>query len=230
MTVEKLVKRMIESALRDLKITSASPEHVNTVTEVTGIDSVPIDKEIQNLISKSPAATTSEKNQDDINDTVKSFKDGNVGKLESMSSQQFGNVQSMARDPFGFLFSGFLKKFAKGAGVVALATLIFEAVKFIIDELFKPGRDLDRTFKRKIRDEILLFNNEREQAELRQGFRSVIVTSISGLRGSEIRGQISGNLYNPTAIPVNRIEPRRIETQNVRTFTQQTRGQSRFGR
>ena len=84
----------------------------------------------------------------------------------------------MVRDPFGFLFQGFLKKFGKGVGVFALATLIFEAVKFIIDELFKPGRDLDRTFKRTIRDEILLFNNEREQAELRQGFRSVIITTI----------------------------------------------------
>ena len=75
------------------------------------------------------------------------------------------------------------KKMAKGAGVVGLALILMEVVKFIINELLKPGRLLDRRFKRDIEREIFAFRSREEKQKLRQGFSNIIVTSIGGLRG-----------------------------------------------
>lgn len=153
---------------------------------------------------------------DEIADNLGQLTKGNVGKVKDMSVQQMDNVQQMAKDPFNFVLSNVFKKFAKGAGLAALATIMFAAVQLILDRLMQPGREFDRTFKRQIRKEILTFTNEREQQELRQGFKSVIVTTRAGLRRSQVLGQISGNFYNPTAISENRLDPRRVEAPFIR--------------
>lgn len=153
---------------------------------------------------------------DEIVDDIGAFNKGNAGKLQKMTTEQFGNVQQMASDPFQFLFSNLFKQFAKGAGVAALALIIYSAVKLILDRLMQPGREFDRNFKRIARDEILTFTNERLQQELRQGFKSVIITTLPGLRRSQVQGQISGNFYNPGQIPENRIDPRRAEQPFIR--------------
>jgi len=250
MTLSDAINRSIEIALTGAKITSASPGHINTVFLLEEMDHTDFESEIRaiveeeiNLIeldvAKSPNELTGgdttvntaklEKEINKVNSEMENLLDSPFGDLASLTREQASNLQSFSKDPFQFILTRFLKKFAKGAGIILLATIIFAAVKFIISELFKPGRLLDIRFKRVARDEILLFNSREEQAELRQGFRTVTVTTIPFLRGVEVRGQVAGNLYNPTAIPMNRIDPRRLTAPKVTTQIS-TRGSKFFSR
>lgn len=117
----------------------------------------------------------------------------NLKDIMSLTKESIQNVVSFAKSPATFLLSVFLRRFAKGAGAIALAFVIMEAIKFAINWMMADGMPLDRRFKRYIQAEVLGFLDRLFKAELRQGFRSVIVTTIGGLRGG--RGQVSGNLF-----------------------------------
>lgn len=130
-----------------------------------------------------------------------------------MTTEQFGNVKQLATNPFQFLSAIFIKKMVKGGIVVGIALLIFEMIQFIIAELMKPGRWLDRRFRRVVQDEVLLFTERQTQQELRQGFKEVRVTTMEGLRGGS--GQVGGNFFNPERIPNNYLDQRRV-TDNPR--------------
>ena len=246
---------MIEIALTGAKITSASPGHVNTVFLLEEMDHSDLETEIRSIIEeeinfaefeaiKAPDNLTGgdpadaaklQKQIDTVSEDFSNLKKSPFGDLASITGSQVSNLQSFSKNPFQFMLTNFFKKFAKGAGIIALATIIFAAVNLIINELLKPGRFLDRRFKRIAADEILLFNSREDVAELRQGFRTVTITTIPFLKGSQLRGQISGNLYNPTAIPMNRLDPRRtiapiIETQSSSRGSKfANRRNSRFG-
>ena len=136
--------------------------------------------------------------QREINEYVEALQSGNVGDIQNFTSKQFGNVKELAGDPFQFIFGKVIKKFGKFARAglwVGIGLLIFEIVKFGINEAMKPGRPLDRRFKRIAQHEIFLFNERQEQQALRQGFKEVRVTTIQGLRGVMAKGQVSGNLF-----------------------------------
>ena len=229
MALGDIINRMIEVALTGAKITSASPGHVNNVFLLEEMDHPELENEIRTIIAeeiefaeieaiKAPDSLTGGESTDpalkkeinNLQETLNNLKESPFGGLATLTREQVSNLQSFSKDPFQFIFTKFFKKFAKGAGIVALASIIFAAVQLIISELMKPGRILDRRFRRVARDEILLFNSLEEQAQLRQGFRTVTVTTIPFLKGSQLQGQISGNLYNPTVIPMNRIDPRRL--------------------
>ncbi len=223
---------MIEIALTGAKITSAggkNPE-INTVFMLEEMDHTDLDNQIRAIVDeeinlseiealKAPdeltggsegATSDIQKEVNSLQETFENLKESPFGSLADLTREQTANLASFSKDPFGFIITRVLKKASKGAGIVLLATIIFSAVKLIISELMKPGRILDRRFKRVAKDEILLFNSREEQAELRQGFRTVTITTVPFLRGSELRGQISGNLYNPSAIPMNRLDERRV--------------------
>lgn len=154
------------------------------------------DESIQQAINDAIEDSTGHdpKEIDKILKSYKSDKDGNLGDIVSMSKDQIGNVLSFAKSPSGFIFSVFLRRFAKGAGVIALAFLIMEAVKYAMEFLMRDGMPFDRRFKRYVRAEVLGFLDRLFKAQLRQGFRSAIVTTIGGLRGG--RGQVTGNIYD----------------------------------
>ena len=176
------VNRLISS----LQITSASPGHINEVLQTD--PSIDLDEALTEALGDSNI-----KQQKETKATikkVKSFEKGNVGEINRFTSAQFGNVKEFARNPFTFITGTVFRKFAKGAGVIALAVIIFEAVKFIVSELLKPGRFLDRRFKRDITKEILQFKKREDQQKLKQGFSSIIITSMVGLRGGQ------GQTYN----------------------------------
>jgi hypothetical protein len=146
---------------------------------------------------KGGSGETSE-DQKDLNDYTEALKSGNVDKIHAMGQQQFGNIKKIAGDPFQFITAALLKKFGKfaRAGIWgAIALLAVEVTKWAIDEMMKPGRPLDRRFRRKAQDEIFLFNERKEQQELRQGFKEVRVTTVQGLRGVASQGQVYGNLF-----------------------------------
>jgi len=255
MTLSDIFNRMIEVALRSTKISSASPEKINTIISIDELEHTDIENEIRSIIEEEiklqeiEATKASlkvsangkntmqevDKKVSNLTETMDNLKKSPFGTMESLTRSQVSNIQGFSKDPFKFMFANFFKRFAKGAGIILLATIIFAAVQLIISELMKAGRLLDRRFRRVARDEILLFNSREVQAELRQGFRTVAVTTIPFLRGSQLRGQISGNLYNPTAIPMNRIDPRRVVSPSISTQNSSraskfsNRRNSRFG-
>jgi len=194
MTLADEINRMIKTVLESSTWTSAGGKNPvdNFVKEFRGVEN----PDLEGIISGGEGADPEvvEKNTK-VDRTVKDvglFQKGQVGEVQRMTSAQFGNVRALAQNPTQFFIGTILRKFAKGAGIAALALILFEVVKFIIAELLKPGRFLDIRFRRDIVGEILAFRQREEKQKLLVGTSSIIVTTIGGLRGGE--GQVSGNL------------------------------------
>ena len=209
---------MISKVLESAEWTSANPTHINRLIQINSIEEPDFETEIKTLI-KEETKNVIEKPDDEvvkqhkkvegISDKIKEFDTGNVGDIQRFTSEQFGNVKSFANNPTQFMFQTFMKKFARGAGIIALGLMIFEAVKWVIGELMKPGRWLDRRFRRNIENEILAFRSREEKQKLQQGIGNIIVTTMPRLRGGE--GQ-TFNTYRTVAagqdlFPKNFIPP-----------------------
>lgn len=179
------VNKLIENILRSSTWTSAGEQRVdNFIKELRGSESFDIETDIKKFV-------------DNESDTGKKFKladKGNMGELNRFTSAQFGNVRELAQNPVGFIMSVFIKKFAKGVGVIAFAVIMFEVVKTIIKELLQPGRLLDLRFKRDITKEIIAFRRREDQQKLRQGFSNIIITTMPRLRGDVATGQVINTL------------------------------------
>lgn len=197
--ISDLINGMIQRVLESAEWTSANPTHINTLIQVNAIENPDFETEINELIKQQVDKTKVKKTDDDlkeqreiklVKDKVTSFDKGHVGTLHNFTEEQFGNVKALATNPAQFMFQAFMKKFAKGAGVLALALFIFEAVKWIIGELLKPGRWLDVRFRREIEKELIAFRSREDKQKLQQGLTNIIVTSMPGLRGGE------GQTYN----------------------------------
>ena len=172
------------------------------------------DKSKLKEFSKGQGGGEASEEQEFLNDYTEALKTGNVDKIHSMGQQQFGNIKKMAADPFQFIGGALMKKFGKfaRAGIWgAIALLAMEVSKWVMDERMKPGRDLDRRFRRKAQDEIFLFTERKEQQELRQGFKEVRVTTLQGMRGVASQGQVYGNLFPGgfDIIPGGHVDPKR---------------------
>ncbi len=184
MTLADEINRMIKKVVESMIITSAGGDSPKT-NKVIGIgDSDSPD--LEGMIKEGTDDTNikEEKKTKDTLKKVERFDKGNVGKINQFTSAQFGNLQGFVENPAGFIIGKVFSKFAKGVGVIAFALIIFEAVKFIIRELLKPGRLMDLRFKREIQSELLAFRRREDQQKIKQGFSSIIVTSMPRLRGS----------------------------------------------
>jgi len=194
--ISELINGMIQKILESAEWTSASPGFINTLIQVNAIENPDFEDEIKKILTdptkaekiKAEVPTKEQIKQKKeikgVTDKLKVFDKGNVGDIQRFTAEQFGNVQSMAANPSQFIMTTFFKKFAKGAGLISLGLLLFGVVQWIISEMLKPGRFLDRRFRRNIEEEILAFRSREEKQKLNQGFASIIVTSIGGLRGS----------------------------------------------
>jgi len=120
----------------------------------------------------------------------------NLGDIKNMSTEQFGNIRSLATNPFGFMTRTLLMKLRTGAGILFVVAIATEVAKFLILEMFKPGRAFDQRFREQINHQIIQFTSRKEQEQLRAGYKSVITTTIGGLRGNSAIGQIGGNFYS----------------------------------
>ena len=191
---------MIDTVLNGAEFTSANPDHINTLIAINTSENPDFEVEIKKLIKENSGTKSGgvgdagdqvkkdKKALTEVTGKVKLFEKGNMGEINNFTSSQMGNVRQIATDPTGFLIQTFMKKFAKGIGVIALAVIIMEAVKWIISELLKPGRMLDVRFKRDISKEIIAFRRREEQQKLKQGFSNLIITSSPRLRGGQ--GQV----------------------------------------
>jgi hypothetical protein len=225
LTLSELINEMIQRQLESSEFTSANPTHINTFIQTNAIESPDIEDEIKRIISENSQpqkqtgttrldADSTKKEKTELKtfkNKLTAFDKGNVGEIQSLTSAQFGNVRQLASNPVQFMMGTVFKKMAKGAGVVGLALILMEVVKFIINELLKPGRLLDRRFKRDIEKEIFAFRSREEKQKLRQGFSNIIITSIGGLRGGQYQTTASlGMVKNGTisqVIPVSFTQP-----------------------
>jgi len=192
MTLADKINGMIKKTVTTMLITSAggdSPK-TNRVIALGDTDNPELEEEFFNSIEQSEKG----KELKDTQDKVTAWDDGNVGQLANLTQSQFSNVRSIATNPAGFLLGSF-KGLAKGAGIIALAFILIEVIQFALDELMKPGRALDRRFKRIASREILIFTERQEAEELRFGIKRVIVTTRPYLRGGQ--GQATGNYALP---------------------------------
>ena len=203
--ISELINSMIQKILESSEWTSANPTHTNTLIQVNAVDNPDFENEIKSLIEKNNGGKKGKKGSEEndfdrlldlrsegkkvtdnkllvLDKKLKGFDKGHIGEINRFTSQQMGNVRQLATDPAGFIVQTFIKKFAKGVGIIAFALIIFEAVKWIISELLKPGRFLDLRFKRDINKEIIAFRRREDQQKLKQGFSNIIITTQPRLR------------------------------------------------
>lgn len=189
MTVSETVNRMIETVLRSSTWTSAGGKNPvdNFIKELRGTENPDLDAEIKDLLESGGKSVDGKQNEiTGIKSDIKGLKEGNLGELGKLTQDQIGNVKGLAQNPVKMMGSMFTK-FAKIAGPVAVAFIIWESVQFIIFELLKSGRLLDRKFKRDIKFEILAFRTREDKQKLKQGFARIIVTSMPRLRGGQFQ-------------------------------------------
>ena len=189
-----VLRQFVEKALYSQAISSANPTHTNK-TESVDINPADFDRILEGEIDKAIAESQEFK---PTKSKVEQYSQGNVQKIQNLSSKSFSNLQSIASGPFAFVASVLTSTLAKAVTGVGIALIIMEFVKFAIDESMKPGRILDRRFKRLASEEIMLFMTHNEQEKLRRGFTEVRVTTQGGLRGGA--SQVNGNLFQHQAI------------------------------
>ena len=192
---------MIKTILQSSTWTSAGQTRVdNFLNEFRGETSPDLNAAIKEVVKDQGGASKTDdveftKQKKQVAESTKQLKKidkGNLGDMQRFTSSQFGNIKQMATDPAGFIISTFIKKFAKGVGIIAFALIIFESVKWVISELLKPGRFLDLRFKRDINKEIIAFRRRDDQQKIKQGFSNIIITTQPRLRGGQ--GQITNTL------------------------------------
>jgi len=189
----------VNRLLSSLQISSASPGHINEVLQTD--PSIDLDVALEDALQD-----TGIQREKDVTTTIKKverFDKGQVGDVQRMASQSFGNLVEFGKNPFTFIIGNVFRRFAKGAGVLALVGIITAAVKIIISELLKPGRFLDLRFKRNIKDEIIAFRRREDQQKLKQGFSNIIITTMPRLRGGENQIVNTLDLTRTNNFPVN---------------------------
>lgn len=198
------VRRMIES----LQISSASPGHINEVLQIdTSIDldsileqeeGAPVEKQKGEFFEKGKESVREEtdeikrvKKLNVLDKKFKRFDDGQVGEIQRMTEEQFGNLQAFVKSPVGFIMGRVFGRIAKGVGLIAFAFIFVDIVKYVLEVLlFAPGKPMDKRFKLLIERQILKFRTREEEVKLKQGLSQIIITTMVGLRGGQ------GQTYN----------------------------------
>ena len=256
MAVSEEIQKMILTALESMEVTSANPTHINKLIQVNNMDVANLDAILEEEIKRVTTTQKDNKAQKisgranteefDIsthpefiktNKKIKSIDSGNIKEIQEMTSKQFGNIKSLSTNPASFVIRALGTKIGKAgakAGLVGFVALIAaEVANFVIDELYKPGRLKDPRFREAIDQQILKFMERREQQQLKQGFKQVITTTLGGLRGASLAGQIGGNFYYPERITndfldIRLVEPTHQLNQDVRALSHRGPKSDRF--
>ena len=177
----------VKAMIMSLQITSAggdSPK-INEVLQLD--DSIDLDVVIADEFAESGVGDdTGFDSEIGIETTPNKLlgKETNLKTIQKMSRTQFGNLQGFSANPVKFTAQKVLGQALKFIAPIAIALLIKEGVEFIIREGLKPGRFLDRRFKRNIEEELLQFMKRTDQQKLRQGFNRIIITAGQNQRGA----------------------------------------------
>lgn len=131
---------------------------------------------------------------------LKELNESPVGIVKDFTREQATNLRKFTANPGQFFIAGLGKILGRVGGAAAkggifgvLALIIYEISLFVLDEMMKPGRPLDRRFKRIASLEVMNFYERQLQEEIRHGYQEIRVTTRTGLRGGA--SQVNGNLF-----------------------------------
>jgi len=131
---------------------------------------------------------------------LKRLRESPVSIVRDLTQEAAGNLRKFTTSPGQFFMAGLGKIFKKVGGAASkggiigiIALIVYEATLFALDEMMKPGRPLDRRFKRIAKLETMNFYERQLQEELRHGYAEIRVTTMQGLRGGQ--SQVNGNFF-----------------------------------
>ena len=200
------------------EIDSSLEEEIKRVIQSEGKEQLKSNQKIKDKSTDGEFDLQNNKTFKKVKKKITKLDSGNVKEIQNMTSKQFANVRLMSTNPFGFMIAALGKKIAKSpiakAGPIGfIAFLALEVTRFLKNELYGAGRILDPRFREAIDKQILKWFERKEQQELKQGYKSVITTTMGGLRGNSLAGHLGGNFYYPNRVPNNFIDPREIKPQ-----------------
>ena len=143
---------------------------------------------------------------------------GSFGKANLFKGEQFGAKlaaglgagnsgviagASLAKGGLG----GILGKLSGVAGkaflpLAAIMTIV-STVQLIVSEMFKPGGEFDRRYRRVIQDEIAGSVDQAEKQAIKQGSKVVRVETIAGIRGERGLNSSLSNLLSNNGVYLN---------------------------
>ena len=131
---------------------------------------------------------------------LKRLRESPVSFVRDMTQEAASNLRKFTSNPGQFFIAGLGKVLTKVGGAASkggiyaiIALIVYEITLFALNEMMKPGRPLDRRFKRIAKLETMSFYARTLQEELRHGYQEMRVTTIQGLRGGA--SQVNGNLF-----------------------------------
>jgi len=99
MTLAEEINRMIETVVTNLKITSANPNHVNTLHDenIMKFSTPDLEQVIKDQGVADGGDIAGRSKGANVKADIALLKQGNVGQIQQMSSKQFGNIRSNQR-------------------------------------------------------------------------------------------------------------------------------------
>lgn len=178
------INQMIRAALENMRMTSASPGHINTFIDTQFATGIDIDADIPARGENPQSSTTARTTVQSEAAAIKEF-----GQL---SRAQLGNVTSFARNPQAFIMGAVFRRFATGAAIAALVPALLGTVQSILDILMSPGHMLDRRLKILIDRRVQRFMNNQERTDIIMGKKTIRATAYPSPRGG--LGVVGSNL------------------------------------
>ncbi len=196
-----LAKSDEQQTIKKIRENGAVPEDIETEIKDLEKEIAEIKKRMKKGVDpKDPEVLREKLQAKKDNLLLKEFREGPVGMVHRFTQSQASNLMKFTTSPGQFFIAGLgkaLKKLGgaatKGGIIGIIALIVYELTLFALDEMMKPGRPLDRRFKRIARLETMNFYDRQLQEEIRHGYLEIRVTTMQGLRGGQ--SQVNGNLF-----------------------------------
>lgn len=188
------IQALIKNILYSSEITSANPNHTNTVKNIFETPDFALDEEfsqeVVRVIKQEIKIQMTEQREDDIT------KQTPIGSLDSQAASTISKGIGIAQNPAGFAMGLFSK-----LPHTALIVLAISLVPLVIDELTKAGGAMDIRFKRELNKEVNAFLDRQTQKNTQLGLRGVRIQSTAGF--IQLNGAGSANTMDLAKNPRN---------------------------
>ncbi len=170
MTLGSSISQLIESMMRNVGISSASPEWTNRIKDMSWFGETP---DFDSVISADVVQII----KDEVKLQMTQLEDPAAEPLGSAITEQeaIGVARqglNVVQNPGSLVAMGL--KVLPGAAIVAFA---IQLTPIIFEELTRPGSAMDLRWKRMIKEENLAFLDRQTQRNIELGLRQVISTN-----------------------------------------------------
>lgn len=139
--------------------------------------------------------------------SANAFKDGTAAtkfaSIAGVGNQGILAGATLARGGLGGVVGRITGIAGKAFLPVAAIMTIISTVELIVSEFFKPGGELDRRYRRVIRDEISGSVEQTKKQAIKQGSMVVRVETIAGVRGERGLNSNLSNLISNNSVYLN---------------------------